>query len=308
LPSRQEQVDFFRSHLEACNLCPRRCGVNRLEGETGFCRAGAGLKVASHCLHTGEEPPISGSRGSGTIFFSHCNMACVYCQNFPISRLGHGNDVTVEDLAGMMLSLQARGAHNINLVTPAHYLTGTVESIFLARDRGLSIPVVYNSSGYESVETIEMLEGVVQVYLPDMRYSTSESAARYSGTPDYPAHNRTAVRAMLDQVGHLETGHEEGDGTGGEIARRGLIIRHLVLPSLLSETRDILEFIARELSPETAVSLMFQYFPANPEGIPPEINRRITEEERTEAIRILSDCNLENGWVQEPDRPGGPVA
>jgi putative pyruvate formate lyase activating enzyme len=240
-------------------------------------------------------------------------MDCVYCQNFPISQLGHGNEVTVGDLAGMMLGLEARGAHNINLVTPAHYLTGTVEAVFRARDGGLRVPVVYNSSGYESVEIIEMLEGVVQVYLPDMRYSTSASAGRYSGTPDYPHHNRLAVRAMFDQVGHLANGPASCDGTiegtvPGGIAARGLIIRHLVLPSLLSETREILEFIARELSPETAVSLMFQYFPANPEGIPREIDRRITEEERAEAIRILTDCGLENGWVQEPGRPGRPVA
>jgi putative pyruvate formate lyase activating enzyme len=172
----------------------------------------------------------------------------------------------------------------------------------------MKIPVVYNSSGYESVEVIEMLEGAVQVYLPDMRYSTSASARRYSKTPDYPDHNRRAVRAMLDQVGHLETCNEPDDPTGDGIALSGLIIRHLVLPSLLSETRDILEFIARELSPRTAVSLMFQYFPANPEGIPPEINRRITEEERMEAVRILDDCGLENGWLQEPGRPSGPVA
>jgi len=304
LPTRQEEIDFFKAQLEACNLCPRRCGVNRLKGETGFCRAGAGLKVASHCLHTGEEPPISGRRGSGTIFFSHCNMACVYCQNFPISQLGHGNDVTAEDLAVMMLHLQAEGAHNINLVTPAHYLTGTVEAIFTARHRGLKLPVVYNSSGYESVETIEMLDGVVQIYLVDMRYSNPDSAARYSNTPNYPHHNRLAARRMLDQVGHLQT----DSGTENGIATRGLIIRHLLLPTLLPETRDILTFIARELSPETAVSLMSQYFPANRAEVHPEINRRITEEEREEACEILTDCGLENGWIQEPGLPGGPVA
>jgi putative pyruvate formate lyase activating enzyme len=308
LPSRKEQFDFFRDQLEACNLCPRGCGVNRREGETGFCKAGAVPKVASHCLHTGEEPPISGVRGSGTIFFSQCTMECVYCQNYPISRLGHGNEVAVQDLAGMMLDLETRGAHNISLVTPAHHLPGTVDAIFRARDRGMRIPVVYNSSGYESVQTIEMLEDVVQVYLPDMRYSTSDSAGRYSGTPDYPLHNRLAVRTMLEQVGHLETDHESGDGAGDGIATRGLIIRHLVLPSLLAETRDILEFIARGLSARTAVSLMFQYFPANPEGVHAEINRRITGEERAEAIQTLEDMGLENGWIQEPDQPIGPVA
>jgi putative pyruvate formate lyase activating enzyme len=227
-------------------------------------------------------------------------MACVYCQNFPISQLGHGNDVTIKDLAGMMLRLQAEGAHNMNLVTPAHYLTGTVQAIFTARDRGLRIPVVYNSSGYERVETIDMLEGVVQVYLADMRYSNPLSAARYSTAPDYPAHNRLAVRKMLDQAGHLVT--EDG------IATRGLIIRHLLLPSLLPETREILNFIARELSQETAVSLMSQYFPANPAEVHPEINRRITDEERERAIEILTDCGLANGWIQEPGHPSGPVA
>ncbi len=304
MPTRREQLDFFRGQLEACNLCPRRCGVNRIKGETGFCRAGATVKVASHVRHTGEEPPISGTRGSGTIFFSHCNMACVYCQNFPISQLGHGNEVTVEGLAGMMLSLEADGAHNINLVTPAHYLTGTVEAIFESRDRGMMIPVVYNSSGYESIETIRMLEGLVQVYLPDMRYSTSESAARYSNAPDYPHHNRLAVRAMLEQVGHLET----DDGTLDGIAERGLIIRHLIIPSLLLETRDILAFIARELSPRTVVSLMSQYFPAGPAAERPEINRRIRDSERECAVGLLAEYGLENGWIQEPGRPGGPVA
>lgn len=300
MPTRRDQIDFFETQLQACHLCPRRCGVNRLKGETGVCRAGAGLRVASYCLHTGEEPPISGRRGSGTIFFSHCNMACVYCQNFPISQLGHGNDVTAEDLAGMMLRLEAKGAHNINLVTPTHYLPGIVEAIFTARDHGMKIPVVYNSSGYESVETIKMLEGLLQIYLVDMRYSNPLSAERYSGARDYPQCNGPAVRAMLDQVGHLET----ADGTENGIAGSGLIIRHLILPSLLSETRDILAFIARELSPETAVSLMSQYFPAGPAQNHPEINRRITREEHLEAIRILADCGLENGWVQEPDRPG----
>jgi putative pyruvate formate lyase activating enzyme len=194
------KADFFRSHLENCQLCPRMCGVNRLRGELGFCMAGNKLKIASYCLHFGEEPPISGNRGSGTIFFAHCNMRCVYCQNFPISHMGHGNHVEPAGLASMMLELQTAGAHNINLVTPTHFLPRIVEGLLEARADGLTLPVVYNSSGFERPETVRMLSGLVQVYLVDMRYSTEKSARRYSKAPDYPRYNRLAVREMLSQV------------------------------------------------------------------------------------------------------------
>lgn len=295
-----EQLDYFRSQLEHCVVCPRKCGVNRLKGELGLCQAGGGLKVASCVQHTGEEPPISGSLGSGTVFLSHCNMACVYCQNYPISQLGHGNRMGTGELAARMLELERSGAHNINLVTPIQYWPQIVEAVIEARDQGLKIPIVSNSSGYETVETVKMLEGIVQVYLVDMRYATAESAQRYSGAADYPHHNRLAVREMLRQVGHIVC--------KGDVAERGVIVRHLLLPTLLAETRSILEFIAEDLSRETAVSLMSQYFPANRAREYPEINRRITYSERDEAIQLLEEYGLENGWVQEPDEKSRPVA
>ncbi|MFH1311694.1 MAG: radical SAM protein [Candidatus Eisenbacteria bacterium] len=295
-----EQHDFFRAQLEECTLCPRRCGVNRLKGEAGFCKAGTTVKVASYCLHTGEEPPISGRSGSGTIFFARCNMACVYCQNYPISQLGHGNEVTRERLTAMMLDLRRRGAHNINLVTPTHFLPGIAEAVISARRQGLEIPIVYNSSGYESTETIEMLKGIVQVYLVDMRYSNAQSALKYSDSPDYPYHNRLAVKRMLDQVGPLEC-------TGG-LATHGVIIRHLLLPSLMSETRETLDFISKMFGPDVPVSLMSQYFPANRAHIFPEINRKISTREYNEAVNLLELRGIGNGWIQDPDSAGGPVA
>jgi putative pyruvate formate lyase activating enzyme len=297
---RGEQRDFFSAHLEACRLCPHECGANRRAGEVGICRAAAKLKIASHCIHIGEEPPISGRTGSGTIFFSHCTMACVYCQNYPISQLGHGNVVEVEDLAGMMLELQAGGAHNVNLVTATHFLPQTVEAIDLARKRGLRLPIVYNDSGYELPETIKMLDGIVQVYLADMRYASRRYSAKYSGAGDYPEVNKLAIKQMLASVGHLKC----QDG----LARSGLIIRHLVLPSLLSETQKILQYISEEVSRSTAVSLMSQYFPANKAHLYPELSRKITRSEHESAVDLLCRYGLENGWVQDPDTHGRPVA
>lgn len=256
--------------------------------------------MASHCLHVGEEPPISGTRGSGTIFFSHCSMACVYCQNYPISQMGYGNTVGTDDLAGMMVELEHRGAHNINLVTPTHFLSGIVEAIVKARAHGLAVPIVYNSSGYERPEVVGMLEGLVQVFLPDMRYASSKVAERYSGAPDYPEANREAVQAMLRLVGHLEC--KNG------VACSGLVIRHLLLPSLMDETRQILAFISGSLSKKTAISLMSQYFPANKAFLFDELDRKITEAERSAAMDLLEKFGLGNGWVQDSDAPASPVA
>ena len=295
----RDRLDFFRSHLEHCMLCPRACGVDRLKGETGYCKADGALKVASYCLHRGEEPPISGTGGSGTIFFSNCNMSCVYCQNYPISQLGYGNVVEVSDLANMMLDLQRRGAHNINLVTATHFLPHVIEAIVSARRRGLTIPVVSNTSGYERAETIKMLDDLVQIYLVDMRYARSESAARYSNAPDYPEYNRAAIRAMLDSVGPL-------------VCRRGLgvsgvMIRHLLLPSRLDETRQIMSYAARVLPSSIPFSLMTQYFPANMAGQYPEINRKITPGEYREALRLLEELGIGTGWIQDPGSAARPV-
>jgi len=291
LPS-PEQLDYFASQLECCRLCPRQCGVNRVAGQLGYCRAGATLKVASYCLHRGEEPPISGRNGSGTIFFAHCSMRCVYCQNYPISQLYHGNEIWTEDLTAMMLDLERRGAHNINLVTPTHFLPMIVPAIAGARRRGLKLPIVYNTSGYEHPDTITHLTGIVQIYLFDMRYWTEAKAARYSDAPEYPSFNLQALEAVIASVG---SGLKIKHGIGEE----GLIIRHLVLPSLLDETEAILTYIARELPQEVHLSLMSQYFPANRAHQFPEINRKLSASERSEAIALLHRLDITRGWIQD---------
>ncbi len=295
----REQLDYFKTQLEHCTLCPRECGVNRLKGEIGFCGAGGRARVASHCLHRGEEPPVSGSRGSGTIFFSNCTMRCVYCQNYPISQMGYGNDIDVSDLTDMMLGLQKRGAHNINLVTATHFLPHAVEAIVKARSYGLKIPIVSNTSGYERSETVRMLEGLIQVYLVDMRYSRCESSTRYSQTPDYPEYNRAAIRQMVDLVGPLEC----RDG----LAVGGVIIRHLLLPTLLAETGEILRFVSTELPASVPVSLMAQYFPAHRAAEYPEIDRKITSAEYRTALNLLDSLEIDDGWVQDPQAGTGPV-
>jgi putative pyruvate formate lyase activating enzyme len=295
-----ERLDFFSHHLEHCTLCPRRCGVNRLKGETGICGAGNRVKVASYCLHRGEEPPISGTAGSGTIFFSHCTLNCVYCQNYPISQFGYGNSIEVADLTGMMLELQSKGAHNINLVTATHFLPQVVEAIVEARRKGLSVPVVSNTSGYELPEVISMLDGLIQIYLVDMRYARRESSLLYSGAADYPEVNRAAVKEMLKCAGPLSY--------AGGLATGGVLIRHLLLPTLLEETREILAFIARELPRSVPVSLMTQYFPANRAFDYPAINRKITPDERRQAMKLLEEYGIEHGWIQDRRFPDRPVA
>ena len=293
-------LEYFESSLENCLLCPRKCGINRLEGETGYCRAGSEVRAASIIVHTGEEPPISGTAGSGTVFLSGCNMRCVYCQNYPISQMDHGNTINPEDLALAMLKLESRGAHNINLVTPVQHLPGIVKAIAAARASGLGLPIVYNTSGYECPETIRMLEGIVQVYLADMRYSDPEVAGRLSDAPDYPERNRRAIRQMFETVGLLQC--------KAGIATRGLIIRHLVLPGGIAGTESTFEFIAREISPEVHISLMCQYFPANRAGDMPGLERRITGAEYQEAIALLDRYGLGNGWVQDMEGKSEPVA
>jgi putative pyruvate formate lyase activating enzyme len=292
--------DYFESNLQHCLLCPRKCGVNRLKGEQGYCRAGTEVMVSSITVHTGEEPPISGTAGSGTVFFSNCTMCCVYCQNYPISQLGHGNVMAPEDLASAMLRLEARGAHNINLVTPTQHLPGIARSIAEARRRGLTLPVVYNTSGYECPETIRMLEGIVDIYLADMRYSDPEAARRYSDAPDYPQVNRLAIRAMFDTVGLLEC--------RSGVATSGLVIRHLVLPGEIAGTEATFEFISRGVSRDVHVSLMCQYFPANRALEIPELSRRITRAEYRRALDLLARFGLENGWIQDMDGKSQPVA
>ncbi len=281
--------------LRACDLCPRRCGVDRLSGQVGFCRAGAQARVASHNTHRWEEPPISGSRGSGTIFFSYCTGRCLFCQNYPISQLGVGEDVTNERLAQMMLTLQRWGCHNINLVTPTHYVPQFLAALEMAAARGLRIPIVYNTSGYERVETLRLLDGVVDIYLPDAKYADDAIARRLSGFVDYVAHNRAALLEMARQVGVTLQRDAEG------IAVRGMVIRHLVLPNGLAGTEEVLRWIAENLSTSAYISLMSQYFPAYRAVGDPELGRSITFDEYDEALDALERLGFENGWRQEID-------
>jgi len=278
--------------LESCILCPRNCKVNRLENQTGFCKTVRLPKIYSFMCHHGEEPPVSGKRGSGTIFFSHCNMGCVYCQNYEFSQLGKGREYEFVDLARIMLSLQESGCHNINLVTPTHVLPQILKALEIAIEGGLNIPLVYNTSGYESVKTLELLEGVVDIYLADMRYADNMMSQKFSQAPDYPERNREAVKEMQRQVGIAEF-DQEG------LIKKGLIIRHLVLPNQVSGTDKIMQFIARDISEDTYISLMSQYLPYYRASHYPEISRRLKNDEYEEAKKILEKYNLLNGWIQE---------
>jgi len=278
--------------LAACDLCPHDCGVNRVAGEVGICGAGLKPKIASTNVHHGEEPPISGSRGSGTIFLSGCSLKCVFCQNFPISQLSNGEEISTGELATRMLGLQRQRVHNINFVTPTHYLPQILAALWLAVPQGFDLPLVWNSSGYEKVDALQLLDGIVSTYLPDMKYHDDRLAVEISSAPGYRSINRDAVTEMLRQVGHLGT-----DING--IAIRGLIIRHMVLPEGRAGSVDTLSWIAENLGRETHIALMNQYFPAHVAHVVPGLNRKITCEEYDVAVKILEECGLENGWVQE---------
>jgi putative pyruvate formate lyase activating enzyme len=279
--------------LARCELCPRVCDVDRLDGGRGVCGVGADPVIASWNLHPWEEPPISGTRGSGTIFFSGCTGRCRFCQNYPISQYGYGNRVSIERLAEMMLELQKRGCHNINFVTPTHFAPQILSAVEVAAANGLRVPLVYNTSGYERVETLRLLEGVVDVWLPDAKYASDKAAQRVSGFPHYVENNRAALREIYRQVGEALVLDEEG------VARRGMIVRHLVLPENLSETARVLRWIAVELSPRLHVSLMDQYFPAYKVLDDPLLGRKITAEEYAAALDAFDAAGLDNGWMQE---------
>lgn len=289
----EHRIEQAYKLLEACRVCPRACGVNRLKDDKlGFCRSGLNPVVSSVSPHHGEEPPLSGTKGSGTIFFTNCNLRCVYCQNYPISQMGNGAERTVGELACQMTWLQEQGCHNLNLVTPTHFVPQILKALGLARERGFDLPIVYNTSGYESLETLKLLDGIVDVYLPDMRYNDNAVALKYSVAPHYVEVNRAAIKEMYRQVGNLVT-DEEG------IAKRGLIVRHLVLPGGLSGTEGVMRFLSEEISKDVYISLMSQYFPAYKTGEFPEINRRINEQEYDEAYDVKVRYGLTNGWVQE---------
>jgi putative pyruvate formate lyase activating enzyme len=288
----KERIEKAYQLLQNCRVCPRRCGVDRLNGERGICKVGKNPVVSSYNVHLGEEPPISGTRGSGTIFFTSCNMRCIYCQNFPISQMRHGKEITTKDLADMMLHLQSKGCHNVNFVTPTHFVPQILEALSFAWEMGFDLPLVYNTSGYDSIEALKLLEGIIDIYLPDMRYSDNQVAKRLSSVGDYVEVNREAVREMYRQVGNLVT-DEEG------IAKKGLIIRHLILPNDLAGSEKTFGFIAKEISDKIHVSLMGQYFPSFQATEDVLIKRKITSEEYELAKESFFKTGLTLGWMQE---------
>jgi len=268
-----------KDDLKSCHLCPRECSVDRLKGELGQCRTGAASVVSSFGPHFGEEAPLVGRSGSGTIFFAFCNLRCIFCQNDSISQGGEGVAVGADEVAGMMLSLQQRGCHNINLVTPTHVVPQILEALIIAVNGGLRIPLVYNCGGYESVDTLKLLDGVVDIYMPDMKYSDNDIARRYSGVERYADRNRDAVKEMHRQVGDLRL---DEDG----IASRGLLVRHLVLPEGLAGTSGVVQFLAEEVSRDTYLNVMAQYHPSHRAFDFPPLDRAATAKEVSEATQI----------------------
>jgi putative pyruvate formate lyase activating enzyme len=284
-----ERAEKAIARLESCDLCPRNCGVDRLEDETGFCRTGRKAILASYGPHFGEEPPLVGSRGSGTIFFAGCNLGCVFCQNYDISQLLNGEPVTADRLADVMLELQRRGCHNINFVSPSHVVAQILEALAISREKGLDVPLVYNSGGFDSVDTLELLDGVMDIYMPDAKYADEKIAKELSRAPGYPDAMKAALKEMHRQVGDLAI-DERGVATGG------LLIRHLVLPGGLAGTEKIMRFIADELGVESYVNVMAQYHPVYKAYDHETVNRSITRTEYLEALDMASAVGLRRGF------------
>ncbi len=273
--------------LAHCRVCPRHCEVNRLADETAVCRTGRYAQVSSYFPHRGEEDCLRGWHGSGTIFFNMCNLKCVFCQNFDISQAHRGQEVGPDELAAMMLALQEAGCHNINFVTPEHVVPQVLEALVIAVEAGLRLPIVYNTSAYDSMESLRLLDGVVDIYMPDFKFWSDDLAAKYLKARDYPATARQVIKEMHRQVGVLKF-----DQHG--LAKRGVLVRHLVMPGMLEETRQILTFLAREVSPDTYVNVMAQYYPAGrvSETRYAEINRRLRPDEFRQAVQIAGELGL----------------
>lgn len=284
----EERVKSLRDKLRDCDLCPLNCGVDRLASETGSCNSGEKLKVSSVAPHFGEERPLVGKNGSGTIFLSNCNMSCVYCQNYEISQQGGGRNLTAAQFADRMLELQERGCHNINWVSPSHFVPQLVEAVKIARDRGLNLPIVYNTGGYDSPKTLKLLDGIVDIYMPDMKYSGDKQGQRYSKVPGYWKVNKKAVKEMHRQVGDLKL-----DDSG--LARRGLLIRHLVLPEGSASTEGVLRFIAEEISRDSYVNIMDQYRPCWKASEYEELNRSLNWQEHRDAVDFARSMGLHRG-------------
>ncbi len=275
-----------------CTLCARKCGVDRTKSKLGFCKATAEVVVASYMVHRFEEPPISGKSGSGAIFFSYCTARCSYCQNYNYSRGKHGKIVTAQRLAEIMLELERKGSHNINLVTPTHYIPSILEALDMAKSGGLSIPIIYNTNGYESETAIDILNGYVDIYMPDAKYSDDKLAKEQCGFIDYSKHNIIALKKMHKQVGALQIDNDA-------LAKKGLLIRHLVLPGYIDNTKGVLEQISKELSNEVYISFMNQYSPIAQVKDHQNLKRRLSKKEYEKAKSHLERLGFLNGWIQD---------
>jgi putative pyruvate formate lyase activating enzyme len=284
-----QRAKLLNEFLKECRLCPRECRVNRLDGEVGVCQAGSDLTISSAFPHFGEEPPLVGNHGSGTIFLTHCNLRCVFCQNYDISHLGRGERIASSDMARIMLRLQEVGCHNINFVTPTHYAPQIVASLPEAIEKGLHLPIVYNCSGYESLEVIRLLEGIVDIYMPDAKYMDEKYSKRFSNASDYPEVIKKVLKEMHRQVGDLTI------NTKG-VAEKGLLIRHLVMPGGVASSEAMLKFIAEEISIHSYVNIMEQYRPEYQAHEYHEISRRITLKEYMEAIHWAKHYRLYRGF------------
>ncbi len=278
--------------LKSCNICPHKCRVNRLNGIKGRCKCDNKIKIALASVHNYEEPCISGKNGSGTVFFSNCNLNCIYCQNYEISQLGKGKEITIEHLAQIFIKQQEKNVNNINLVTPTMYVPQIIEAIKIARKKGLNIPIIYNSNGYENVETIKKLNGYIDIYLPDLKYYSNEIAKKYSKIDNYFETAISAIKEMQKQVGN-PIFNEEG------IIQKGVIIRHLILPHHLLNTKNILKYVKENFDENTYISIMAQYFPTYKAKEDKLINRKLTKKEYKEIENYLYLLNLKNGYIQE---------
>ncbi len=280
--------------LEKCEVCPHKCKINRENGQIGRCKSKDTIKIAKVSIHEYEEPCISGKKGSGTIFFSNCTMNCIFCQNYEISQEGKGEEYTIQDLANMMLDQQEKNVENINLVTPTSYVPQIIEAIKIAKRKGLIIPIVYNTNGYENVETIKNLDGYIDIYLPDLKYADNELCKKYSRVNNYFEIATKAIKEMYNQVGKNII-NEEG------IMKKGVIIRHLVIPNNLSNSKRVLDWVDNNLGNNVFVSVMAQYFPTYKSSKYEEINRRLTKEEYEEIENYLFSLDIENGYIQDFD-------
>ena len=289
----RKKAEAARALLSSCALCPRNCRVNRLKGEKGFCGQGPRAKVARALPHFGEEPPLSGSRGAGTVFFSGCALRCLYCQNFQISQEGIGEELVPEDLAGIFLNLQIQGCHNLDLVSPTPHLPFILSALEIAISQGFRLPIVYNTHGYLSETVLDLLEGIVDIFLPDMKYGEDQAAARLSQAEDYPYYNQTAIRQMFRQVGSLKI-DEQGIGC------RGLLVRHLILPEKSQNSLEVIKALA-SISLEIPISLMAQYRPCFKSQEVPEINRPLHPGEYAEVVTFAEHLGFEEIYVQDLD-------